>query len=533
MTSPTGPAVIGRSGGAASGTAAERPSADTPRDFDAGPVWMRILPPLAMLGVLLWGLRQPSYWRDEAATLAAVQRPFGALLRMLGHVDAVHGAYYMIIWVVARLAGTGELAMRLPSVIATVVASVAVTALGRRLVSPRAGLAAGMVFAAIPQVSFHGQEARSYAMVVAMAAIASYLLVRAIDAQPGRRRGWLAGYAAALVAMCVLNIFALLLIAAHAVTVGLRWLLRGDDEGSARELALGWLAAAAAATVLISPVLVLGWQQRGQISWLKASAGLGASSVEELIGPIPMVITVAVVVALGILVSARAGRERLRAAWPPILPVLCLPWLILPGAVLLGVSAVTPIYTFRYILFCIPAAALIVGAGLAVLGRVFGTVALAVAVLLSLHAQLLMRGPAGHGDNIRAADQVVAAYMAPGDVVLYTNVNAESFGAAYPYGLARLRDIGVGQAAIGSGTLAGTSVSPAVLRQRLAHVSRLWVVDINVLAPALALRGLPLKRIYTWRRGDVWLRLYVPRGKGRGPERGRPPVFRRAATAGR
>jgi mannosyltransferase len=510
MTSPTGPAVIGRPAGAASGAAAAQPSQDIPRDFDAGPVWMRILPPLAMLGVLLWGLQAPSYWRDEAATLAAVERPFGGLVRMLGNVDAVHGAYYMIIWVVARLAGTGELAMRLPSVVATVVATVAVTALGRRLVSPRVGLAAGMLFVALPQVTFHGQEARSYAMVVAMAAIASYLLVRAIDAQPGRRRGWLAAYAAALAAMSGLNLFALLLIPAHAVPVGLRWYLRGDDDRSARGLALGWLAAAAAATALISPLLLLGWQQRGQISWLRASGDAGASSVENLIGPAPMTIAVAVVVAAGILVCARAGRERLRAAWPGKLPVLCLPWLILPAAILLSISAITPIYTFRYILFCIPAVALIGGAGLAALGRVAGTIALVVVVLLAIQAQLIARVPAGRGDNIRAADQIVAANMERGDEVLYTNVNAESFGAAYPDGLARLRDVAIGQAAIPSGTLAGTTASPAVIRRRLAHVTRLWVVDINVLAPAPELRGLPLKRIYTWRRGDIWLQLYVP-----------------------
>ncbi len=35
---------------------------------------------------------------------------------MLGHVDAVHGAYYLLMWLEVRLAGHGELALRLPSV---------------------------------------------------------------------------------------------------------------------------------------------------------------------------------------------------------------------------------------------------------------------------------------------------------------------------------------------------------------------------------------------------------------------------------
>ena len=43
----------------------------------------------------------------------------------------------------------------------------------------------------------YGQDARPYAIVVMLAAVASYVLVRAMAAEPGRRSRWLAGYAAA------------------------------------------------------------------------------------------------------------------------------------------------------------------------------------------------------------------------------------------------------------------------------------------------------------------------------------------------
>ena len=131
------------------------------QDFDGGPLWMRLAPPLVTLVVMLWGLTGSSYWRDESATLAAVQRPFGQLLRMLGHVDAVHGAYYVIMWPLAKVAGTSEVVMRLPSAIAMVVTAALVAALARRLVSPAAGLASGLVFAVIPAVSLYAEDARS------------------------------------------------------------------------------------------------------------------------------------------------------------------------------------------------------------------------------------------------------------------------------------------------------------------------------------------------------------------------------------
>jgi len=65
-----------------------------------------------------------------------------------------------------------------------------------------------------------------------------------------------------------------------------------------------------------------------------------------------------------------AGRARLRAAWPAPLAALALPWLLLPPVVLLTVSVAHPIYTYRYIAFCIPAIALLAGTALAALDLV-------------------------------------------------------------------------------------------------------------------------------------------------------------------
>src|SRR5437016_3385171 len=73
---------------------------------------------------------------------------------------------------------------------------------------------------------------------------------------------WLAAYGACLALLGVMNLFALLLIAAHAVTVALAWWC-GADRQAVRSMVLGWLAAAAAAAALVSPITVLAWAQRG------------------------------------------------------------------------------------------------------------------------------------------------------------------------------------------------------------------------------------------------------------------------------
>jgi len=484
---------------------------------------MMALPPAVTFVITLWGITGASYWRDEAATMSAVQRPFGNLLQTLGNIDAVHGAYYLLIWVVVRLGGTGELVTRLPSALAMAGAAAAVAALGRRLISPRAGLAAGLVFAVLPQVSLYGQETRPYAIVVALAALASYLLARAAPADRGARYRWLAGYAACLAALGIVDILGLLLIPAHAVTVAL-WCLRaggtGDADGAddeagrrdARSLALGWLAAAVAGTVLASPVLALGFVQRGTLSWLSPPGLRAVTGLHQLVGPALMTDAVVLVIAAGVVVSALAGRDRLRANWPGPVLALCLPWLILPPAILLAGSLATPLYTFRYVLLCLPAVALLAGAGLAALGWVAGTAALAVVALLGVPAQLQARGPAGHGDNVRQANRIVAGHLRPGDAVL--EFKAENFAQAYPYGIRQLNPIAQAKSPVQSATLVGTFLPDPVVRQRLTRVSRVWVVEYGHRTPLVILSGLHFRLVHAWRASDIWLFLYARSGGG-------------------
>jgi mannosyltransferase len=505
VTSPsTQPVVAGQAG--ASG--AEEGGAGRP-GFDAGPRWMMALPPAVTFVIMLWGITGASYWRDEAATMSAAQRPLGNLLRTLGNIDAVHGAYYLIIWVMVQLGGPGELVTRLPSAVAMAGAAAAVAALGRRLISPRAGLASGLVFAVLPEVSLYGQDARPYAMVVALATLASYLLVRAMGPAANRPR-WLTGYALCLAALGIMDIFGLLLIAAHAVTVGLRFLRqRGSGAGrrADRSLAIGWLAAAAAGVALASPVLVLGYVQRGTLSWL-GPPGLGEiKGLRQLVGPSTMADVVMLAIVGGVAVSAVVGRARLRANWPGSVPALCLPWLILPPTILLAASLATPVYTLRYVLLCIPAIALLAGAGLASLGWVAGTAALAVIAVLGVPAQLSVRTADGHGDNVRQADRIVASNRRPGDAVL--EFKAENFAQAYPYGIGQLVPVAQAETPIQSATLIGTFLPDPVVRQRLTRVRRVWVIEYGHPTPLVILNGLHFRLVHAWRTSDIWLFLYA------------------------
>lgn len=493
-------------------------AADGSDGYTGGPVWMWLLPPAVMLAMGLWNITGPSYWRDEGATLTAVHRSFPQLLRMLRNVDAVHGAYYVIMWPLVHAFGSGEVVTRLPSVVAMAVAAAAVAATGRRLVSPGAGLAAGLTFAILPEVSRYAQDARSYAMVAAFGTVASYLLVRAIGTS-GRRRGWLAGYAACMAAMTLLNIFGVLLLAAHAVTVGLaclrkddRWRSlaapRGGRARAARSLALGWLAAVVVVVIVASPALVGGVSQRSTAGWIRPLGERTFVQLSQLVGTWQLIAACGAVIALGVAVSALHGPARLRAAWPAQLPALTVPWIVLPPALLISVSFAQPLFVNRYILYCLPALALLVGAGLAVLGRIAGPAALVVIALLGLSTQLAVRAPDGHTDNIRGVDRIIVQQRQRGDAVLYFGQDANYFTAAYPYGLVQLDNIAQDKTAAQNDMLVGTTLPVDVVQQRLAHISRVWVIDATGYPKSRYLTGLHIHRLGAWRLDKIWLVLY-------------------------
>jgi mannosyltransferase len=229
--------------------------------------------------------------------------------------------------------------------------------------------------------------------------------------------------------------------------------------------------------------------------------------------------------------------------WRPLNPAaIALPWLVVPPFVLVAVSFVKPVYYVRYIEFCLPALAILAGAGLTGLIRLAAVTplrwsrrgrwrlgltwlptVLAVAVLAALLAgpQQAMRQTAARPDNLRLASAIVAAHEQPGDVVFYLPATMHVLGTGYPAPFARLRDIARNKSAIASGTLTGTEItSPALLKSRFTDVRRVWVVtgastykfpkaSTPMGKEKLALlAGAGMRILHRWQAGEVMLTLY-------------------------
>jgi mannosyltransferase len=452
-----------------------------------------LIPPAATLIVCLIGIDSASFWRDEAATLDAEARPIPALLRMLTQVDAVHGAYYLLLWPVVHIFGTSEFAVRFPSALAMSAAAYGIGVLGARLHSRRAGVLAGLVFAVLPQVSRYGEEARSYALVVAVAVLATYLLVRALTEQ-GRR--WWIAYACAVAVLGLLNLFALLLLLGHAV-----FMLYQD-----RPKARAWLLASALACVPSLPIVALALHQQDQLSWVtRPDANAPGDLATWLAGSVLSVGLASVLI--GLFIGHRTSKHAL--AW------LAVPWLVLPPIVLILGSELKPVYVQRYLAFCLPALALLVGAGLATVALAPRMIGFLLLALLGLPTQNAIRQVGGHGDDIREAAAIVEQQARPGDGVLFNCPSCHypdmprEFAFAYPKAFAPLVDVTVAASPSSSNTLRGTELSQAAINHRLTQVSRVWVIDVDGNAEPVALRGSDLHLTGIRHAGNITIETYA------------------------
>jgi mannosyltransferase len=499
------------------------------------PGWLVVVvPALAAFAATSIGLSGPSLWRDEAYTKDAVSRSLSHLFALLGHTDAVHGAYYLVVHFVSEVIGTSDAALRFPSVCAMAVATGFTAATGRRaavLAGSRwpgaTGLLSGLLFAAAPYMTYYAQMARSYAFVTMFATIASYLLLRA--AGDGTGDGgwkWWLGYGLAVACTGLFNTFGLLILPVHALTLLL--VLR-------RRIALSWLLAAAASVAVLVPLLMVSFRERGQISWLsKPDFNTVTTLAREFAGSKALIVPVALLAVGGVIAGVLAGRRLSPAA-------IALPWLVVPPVILIVVSMVKPVYSQRYVEFCLPALAILVAAGLTGLARLLATTPLVrgtsgvtatmlawapSAVLLAAIAALLIspqhaiRQSSARPDNLRLASQLVAAHEQPGDVVFYMPNDMYVLGTGYPAPFRKLRDIALAESPVASATLTGRELrSPAELASRFTDVKRVWFVTGNSNGKFPTASSPVNKEMMTlvsgmhivgqWRAGEVLLTLYA------------------------
>lgn len=432
-------------------------------------------PLVLTVAICAYRINSIAMWWDELASVDIASRSLSQILSTLRHVDAVHGVYYLLLHFWMTAFGQSALAIRFPSLLAMAGAAVLTALIAERLFSRLEARIAGPAFALLPAVTRYGTEARSYAMVTFVAALATYLLLRCLERGSWRR--W-SLYALAIAVLGLLNLVSLSLLLGHLA--GLLFLAR--RSGGYR--ALSRFAPAALVGILLDfPVI---WYGHREVELQLADLPKVTLSSLVTMWPAAACSTAAAIAVFGALVLAWFRRDR-----GPVGFVVCLA--VLPYCMLWAVSlgSVNYFHYARYFVFLMPAWAVALGALGGMLRSVrlaaVGVVALAVAVL---PAQVVMHGRFAHfeynypvgalvPDDYRAAAAIIAQNHRPGDEGTFgEQINIPEGLAYYLPGSIRLPDMFVAESSVKEDNLSPVYCADSAECAQDAG-PRIWVVVLG------------------------------------------------------
>jgi mannosyltransferase len=367
-----------------------------------------------------WACR-PSLWFDEGATISAsASRTLPELWKLLGHIDAVHGLYYLLMHGWFAIFPPTEFWSRVPSALAIGAAAAGVTVFTRQFVPGRAtAVCAGVVFAILPRTTWAGMEARSYAFAAAAAIWLTVLLVTAV--RRNRPRLWVS-YALALVLAILLNLNLVLLVPVYAVMLPLL-----APKKSRKSPVIWWAVSSAVAVGITTPFMVFAHNQVSQVNWIYPVSWHYAFDIilrQYFDHSVPFAVLTAVLIVAAVV--ARLRGVRAPAGDMRSLLLICAAWIVLPMGLIVVYSAISePIYYPRYLIFTAPAAAVFMAVCIVTIARKPWPIA-AVVLLLAAAALpnylFIQRWPyAKEGWDYSQVADLISSHAAPGDCLMVDN----------------------------------------------------------------------------------------------------------------
>jgi len=305
----------------------------------AGRAWLAVLAVLTMSALLARAvnLGGPALWTDEMYSFSIASGP---LRPLLVEQDQTPPLFALLLHFWIMVAGSGDLALRVPSALAGTAAVPVTFFVARRYLDPAASfLAAGLIALSVYGVVV-SQEARPYALFLLLAGTGMLTLQR-FEERPDRGRA--VAHGAVAVLLLYTHAYALLFVAAHTLYMLLRH--GGDAAWRRRWLALQGFVAVAYAPWL--PTLLASSQRVAGDFWLQPPGRMEAlRTLSTLAGSWAGPYVAVPLLALAVWWTARATRGRLRDSGDRS----SLLWLSigLPVALPFILSYALPVYTPKY-----------------------------------------------------------------------------------------------------------------------------------------------------------------------------------------
>jgi len=360
------------------------------------------------------------FWFDECFSVEAARLNWSNLAHLLWWREANMSLYYVLLRMWLHF-GESPFFIRSLSVVLATATVAAVYWLGELLYDRRVGLIAAALLAFNAYHVRYAQEARSYALFVLLATLASgFLITFVLDPKP--RNKW--SYVVTSTLAVYSHFYALLLVASH-------WLvlrrygtpgIEGQSNANSRDaLSRAWIAIGVAVLPLLIFVAKTG---AGPIRWI-SRPGLRDlfEFCEHVAGGKNWVLLAIYGIAVSLGVS-KIGDGPLveRQSWTAWRGRFLMAWLIFPIVLTVLLSFARPVFLGRYMIFCLPALLILVARGIAKIQK-WWLLAPVLLGILALASQGVSYVYAHDFDNERdasgATTDFVLDHAQPGDAILF------------------------------------------------------------------------------------------------------------------
>lgn len=373
------------------------------------------------------GINHESLWLDEGYTLLFSRLPFPQLISVGGAHE--HPPLFYVLCHLLFGVNASPLMPRLVSLVAGTLLIPLVYFLGRRLLSPTAGLLAALLIAISPLAIWYSQDGRAYALASLLVAASYLLLLRAID---GRSRAdW------TLYCLCVLACLYTEYTTIFALVPHVFFLRRARRELTFAGLAvfvgyLPWLSVLLHNTMEVAgdywiPPPTLGSVTTTALGFLGVVTPCPSPPCSGFSPPgiaaIGTLLAALLVVALAIL-TFWSWRAR---SWSRM---VLLTWLLCPFVIILALAPFRSLYLDRAFVDSLAPFALLLAAGVLALPLRLGAGLAAVVLASNLATSTLLFTTHSNPDWRSLARDFAAAYR-PGDAIMYNPGVLKSLLSAY------------------------------------------------------------------------------------------------------
>ncbi len=460
---------------------------------DSGRLTRRaILPFLMAVGATLrlLFLAKKSFWFDECFSVEVSRLSWGNFLHVLWWREANMSLYYALLRIWLHF-GHSPFFIRSLSVLISTGSVLAIYWLGRLLYDRRVGLIAAALITLNAYEVRYAQEARSYSLFVLLATLSSAFLV-ALVCQPTRRNR--IGYTLVSILAVYAHFYALLLVIAQWVVV--RGFGAQGGNNSYENVRDSLRRSLITIGIAVLPLLIfvaktgagpLRWIPRPGISdllrlWIYFTDGMPA---------VYGLLCLAALLPVGKRLWAR------KQDWKVWRCQFLVVWLISPVILTFVLSFARPVFLSRYMIFCLPALVILVGAGLASVPARSEWVRGAIICATLLLSARMVPFVYGHDfdderDACGAATDFILDHAQPGDAVAF-----HIAATRIPYEFFRSLRVGENTASPEFTAATGPEIvfpnhgaglsyldftgkpTPELLRAAAGSHSRVWVVLMN------------------------------------------------------